>query len=124
VLCLLYSVLWRSPLDAILLLLPWMMITPVALMIPFLFRQMLPLSRKYQKGQQSARNITLMLVSFFGLSIFGIAQSAAISGYIPYWSFLLTIGVLSPTAVFVLGRISGDARPLVPTDTMELKMEN
>jgi hypothetical protein len=124
VLCLLYSVLWRSPLDAILLLLPWMMITPVALMIPFLFRQMLPLSRKYQKGQQSARNITLMLLSFFGLSIFGIAQSAAISGYIPYWSFLLTIGVLSPTAVFVLGRISGDARPLVPTDTMELKMEN
>ncbi len=118
VLCLLYSVLWRNPWHALLLLLPWMMITPVALMIPFLFRQMLPLSRKYQKGQQSARNITLMFLSFFGLSIFGVAQSVAISGYIPYWSFLVAIAALSPAALFLLGRISGDARPLVPTDSV------
>ena len=121
VLCLLYSVLWRNPWHALLLLLPWMMITPVALMIPFLFRQMLPLSRKYQKGQQSARNITLMLLSFFGLSIFGIAQSVAISDYVPYWSFLAAIAVLSPAALFVLVRISGDARPL---GSGELKIEN
>ena len=115
VLSLLYSVLWWNPWHAVLLLLPWMMITPVALMIPFLFRQMLPLSRKYQKGQQSARNITLMLMSFFGLSVFGIAQSAAISDYFPYWSFVAAIAALSPAVLFVLGRISGDVRPLVPS---------
>ena len=37
-----------------------------------IFRQMLPLSRKYQKGQQSARNLTLMFASFIALSIFGV----------------------------------------------------
>jgi hypothetical protein len=122
VLCLLYSVLWRNPWHALLLLLPWMMITPVALMTPFLFRQMLPLSRKYQKGQQSARNITLMLLSFFSLSIFGVAQSVAISDYIPYWSFLVAVAVLSPIVLFVLGRISGAARPLVPTDSLRMEI--
>jgi hypothetical protein len=121
VLCLLFTVLWWNPWHAVLLLLPWMMITPVAMMIPFLFRQMLPLSRKYQKGQQSARNITLMLMSFFGLSAFGTVQSLAISDYLPYWSFVAAVAALVPAVLFVLGRISGDARPLVPA---ELRIKN
>jgi hypothetical protein len=62
-----------------------------------------------------------MLLSFFGLSIFGIAQSVAISDYVPYWSFLAAIAVLSPAALFVLVRISGDARPL---GSGELRIEN
>jgi hypothetical protein len=112
----LYSITWSNPLDALLLLLPWVMITPVTLVVPFLFRQMVPLSRKYQKGQQSARNLTLLFVSFIALTIFGVVQSIGIAGYLPYWIFLTAIAVVSPLAFFLLTRVSGDSRPLLPTD--------
>ena len=112
----LYSILWRNPLHALLVLLPWVIITPVAMTVPFLFRRVLPLSRKYQKGQQSARNITLMVSSFICLSFLGVIQKITMRDYVAYVLFLGGVVVGSLILQFLLGKLSGDSRPLTPAD--------
>jgi hypothetical protein len=76
----------------------------------------LPLSRKYQKGQQSARNISIFISSFLGLSVITGLQVVSLKGYLPYWGFILIMAVASPAIHFILGRINKEAEPLKPED--------
>ena len=119
----LYSVLWRSPAHAALLLAPWVIITPAVLMLGFLFRETLPLARKYQKGQQASRNLLLFLFCFVVLSLFGGLQALAIRGRVPvaeipfplpYWSFIAISLLLSAGFYFGLRALSGEGRTVQP----------
>jgi hypothetical protein len=119
----LYSILWRNPLHAALVLLPWMLITPAVLMIPFLRREALPLSRKYQKGQQTARNFAVFLFCFIGLSVVAMIQVVAIIGRLPvvrtsfpYWVFLALTAMASSILYVLLRLLSGESTPVEPSD--------
>jgi len=123
VLFVLYSVLWRNPLHAALLLAPWAIITPAMLMLGFLFRETLPLARKYQKGQQTARNLLLFLACFVVLSLFGGLQAVAIQGRLPvikttfpYWLFIVLSVLYSAFCYFILRALSREARAIQPSD--------
>jgi hypothetical protein len=123
VLITLYSILWRSPLHAILVLAPWIIMTPVVLMLPFLLREALPLSRKYQKGQQTARNLSILIFSSVALSFVAGVQVIAISGRIPildlsfpYWLFILLMTIVSAASYLVLRAVSGEKKPIHPSD--------
>ena len=123
VLIALYSIIWRNPLHAFLLLIPWMIMTPAVLMLPFLLRETLPLSRKYQKGQQTARNLSIFIFSMIGLSFIAGIQIIAIVGRVPllnislpYWLFVLLITVLSALSFLALRALSGELRPIYPSD--------
>jgi ABC-2 type transport system permease protein len=119
----LYSILWRNPLHAALVLAPWMLITPAVLMVPFLRREALPLSRKYQKGQQTARNFAVFLFCFIGLSVVAMIQVVAITGRLPvvrtsfpYWLFLALTVMTSGVLYVLLRLLSGEANPVEPSD--------
>ena len=119
----LYAILWRNPLHAALLLIPWGVITPAALMLAFVFRETLPLARKYQKGQQTSRNLLLFLVCFFVLSLFGGLQALAITGRVPvidmafpYWFFIVVSVCVSAFFYVTLRALSGEARAIQPSD--------
>jgi ABC-2 type transport system permease protein len=123
VLFVLYAVLWRNPLHAALLLAPWVIITPAVLMLGFLFRESLPLSRKYQKGQQTTRNLLLFLVCVALLSLFGGLQAIAIRGRVPVmkitFPYELFIGVsvlISAAFYFALRALSRETRVIQPSD--------
>ena len=123
VLITLYSIIWRNPLHAFLLLIPWMIMTPAVLMLPFLLRETLPLSRKYQKGQQTARNLSIFVFSMIGLSFIAGIQIVAIIGRVPllnvslpYWFFILLIAALSVLSYLALRRLSGELRPIYPSE--------
>lgn len=123
VLFVLYAILWRSPLHAALLLAPWIIITPAALMLGFLFRETLPLARKYQKGQQTSRNLLLFLACFLVLSMFGGLQALAIRGRLPvanitfpYWLFLVLSAFISAFFYFTLRALSRETRAIQPAD--------
>jgi ABC-2 type transport system permease protein len=113
---LLFGFIWRNPLHALLVLVPWIIIMPAVLLVPFTFRVVLPLSRKYQKGQQSARNLSVFIASFTGLSVITGLQIASLKGYLPYWSFILIVAVAAPLIHFILTRVNGEAEPLRPED--------
>ena len=123
VLFVLYGILWRNPLHAALLLAPWGIITPAALMLGFLFRETLPLARKYQKGQQTSRNLLLFLVCFLVLSLFGGLQAAAIKGRLPvvdvtfpYWLFIALSLLISAFFYVTLRALSHETRAIQPAD--------
>jgi ABC-2 type transport system permease protein len=123
VLFVLYAILWRNPLHAALLLIPWGIITPAALMLGFLFRETLPLARKYQKGQQTWRNLLLFLICFVALSLFGGLQAVAIMGRVPvvnitfpYWLFIGLSVFISAFFYVTLRALSGEARAIQPSD--------
>jgi hypothetical protein len=123
VLFLIYSILWRDPVHAVMTLAPWVAITPAVLMIPFLMREVLPLSRKYQKGQQTARNFTLFLSCFIGLSIVAAFQVMAIKEHIPfldmdfpYWLFIVCTVTASVILYKVLRALGGESKPVQPSD--------
>lgn len=123
VLFVIYSILWRAPVHAVLTLAPWIAITPAVLMIPFLLREVLPLSRKYQKGQQTARNFTLFLACFIGLSIVAGFQVIAIKGHLPfldvsfpYWLFIVCTVLVSAGLYIILRELSGESKPIQPSD--------
>jgi hypothetical protein len=123
VLTALYSIIWRNPFHAVLLLIPWVIMTPAVLMLPFLLRETLPLSRKYQKGQQTARNLSIFIFSMIGLSLIAGVQIIAIIGRIPvlnlsfpYWLFILFITLLSALTYLALRALSGELRPIYPSD--------
>ena len=119
----LYSILWRDPLHAFFALAPWTIITPAVLMIPFILREALPLSRKYQKGQQTARNFMLFLICFIGLSIVAGLQVVAMRGRLPfieisfsYWLFLVFMAMASTASYTLLRAVSGESKPIQPSD--------
>ncbi|MFL6216064.1 MAG: hypothetical protein ACJ74J_19430 [Blastocatellia bacterium] len=119
----LYAALWRNPLHAALLLIPWAIITPAVMMIGFLFRETLPLARKYQKGQQTSRNLFLFLVCFLLLSVFGVLQALAIRGRLPainltfpYWLFIILSVFISLFFFIVLRALSRAAAAVAPAD--------
>src|SRR5436853_901643 len=123
VLFMLYAILWRNPLHAALLLAPWGIITPAALMLGFLLRETLPLARKYQKGQQTSRNLLLFLVCFVVLSMFGGLQAAAIKGRLPvvdvtfpYWLFITLSLLISAFFYVTLRALSRETRAIQPAD--------
>jgi len=128
VLLVLYSALWASPLHAVLMLAPWVIMTPTVLMMPFLFRQVLPLARKYQKGQQTARNILIFVFSVVALTFVGSFQVIAIKGplalfaeralglSIPYWLFMTVIAAISVALYALLRRFGGERRPVPASD--------
>ncbi len=118
-----YSILWQDPLHAAMTLAPWIAITPAVLMIPFLMREVLPLSRKYQKGQQTARNFTLFLSCFIGLSIVAAFQVMAIKERLPfldvnfpYWLFIVCAAIASTILYKILRALSGESKPVQPSD--------
>jgi ABC-2 type transport system permease protein len=123
VLMALYSIIWQNPLHAILLLIPWIIMTPTVLMLPFLLRETLPLSRKYQKGQQTARNLSIAIFSMVALSIVAGIQIIAITGRVPlldvgfpYWLFILLIIFMSALSHLALRALSGEMKPIRPSD--------
>jgi hypothetical protein len=123
VLAALYSILWRNPFHAVFVLAPWVIMTPAVLMLPFLLREALPLSRKYQKGQQTARNLSIFILSMVALSFVAGVQVIAITGRIPlldlsfpYWLFILFITIVSAVSYRALRALSGELRPIQPSD--------
>jgi hypothetical protein len=119
----LYAALWRNPAHAALLLLPWAIITPAVMMIGFLFRETLPLARKYQKGQQTSRNLFLFLACFALLSVFGAMQAVAIRGRLPavglafpYWLFIILSVLISLFFFITLRALSREAVAVAPAD--------
>ncbi|HXG94701.1 MAG TPA: hypothetical protein VNN73_20330 [Blastocatellia bacterium] len=118
----LYSILWRNPVHALLVIGPWTLMTPAVLMVPFLFREVLPLSRKYQKGQQTARNVWIFVCSIVVLSFVGVFQVVAIKGRIPpldlsipYWLFITIIAALSATLYVAFKNLGGERKPIPPS---------
>ncbi len=114
ILFLLYSIIWRNPWHALLIIAPWLMIAPSFAMFSFLRREIVPLSRKYQKGQQSARSMAIFFVNSLCLLLVGVLQNLAIGGQIPYWLFLFMIGFISGAMYLLLRLMSGELRPLTP----------
>jgi hypothetical protein len=114
VLFMLYGILWQSPWHAFLIILPWMAVAPTMLMLPFTFREIIPLSVKYQKGRQTSRNSLIIISALASLMVLGGAQAAAIRGVIPYW-ILVGVTVALSVAFYILFRfMSRESRPLPP----------
>jgi ABC-2 type transport system permease protein len=113
-LLILYTLLWRNLLHAFLLIVPWLILTPAIMMFTFLRREFLPLSRKYQKGQQSARSMVIFILSFFCIVVMSVVQNFSIEGLIPYWMFIAGVLAISVILYFLLRKISGEVRPLLP----------
>lgn len=116
ILFLLYSILWRDPAHAALTLAPWFGITPTALMVSFLFREVIPLSVKYQKGQQTSRNFIIMTVGMTGFSLVGLVQVLAINDAALYSVFLAVLLSASVAFYYLLRILSGESRPILPKD--------
>lgn len=108
-----YSIFWRDPLDALLMLAPWLAITPAVLVVPFIGRQLFPLSRRYQKGQQTGRNTIILLASVLGMSFNLLLQGLALKGLFPYWEFLIFSIAASALLYWLLRRLSGELKPFV-----------
>lgn len=118
ILLLLYTFLWRNPVHAFLVIAPWLILTPALMMFSFIRREFLPLSRKYQKGQQSARSMFIFFLSFFCMAIVSTAQNFSIQGTIPYWLFLIGVLAVASVLYFTIRKISGEVRPLLPAATI------
>ena len=112
----LYAVLWADPLHAMLVLLPWLALAPAQLLAPFLFREALPLSRKYQKGEQSARNILIFSISFAVLIVLAVTQSMALSLGFSYSLFLGIVMVVALLCYLVLRAMTDESRPIEPDE--------
>ncbi|MEW6208673.1 MAG: hypothetical protein AB1631_09925 [Acidobacteriota bacterium] len=112
----LYAALWRDPLHAFLIIAPWIAISPATLMVSFAFREVIPLSTRYQKGQQTSRNLMIVISAFIATIFLGGAQWAAIKGHLPYWLILTSAPVASILIYFLLRAISRESQPLPPVD--------
>jgi hypothetical protein len=114
VLFILYSILWRNPFDAFLILIPWAIVAPAVLLVPFLVGRRIPLARKYQKGQQSSRNLATFMFNMIGLSGMLGLQMLAVSGTIPYWLFVILVTVPSWLFYLLASRPRTRVQPLWP----------
>lgn len=115
----LYAALWRDPLHAFLVIAPWMAIAPTTLMVSFAFREVIPLSTKYQKGQQTSRNLMIVMSAFIASIFLGGAQWAGVKGFIPYWIILTSAPVVSALLYVLLRAVSRESRPLPSVDEKE-----
>jgi len=116
ILFILYTILWSNPLHALLTIAPWLIITPAALMVSFLFREVIPLSVRYQKGQQTSRNFIILALGMIGFSFVGVFQFLAMNETLPYWMFLFAVTLASVVMYFLLKRLSGESRPILSKD--------
>jgi hypothetical protein len=114
----LYSIIWRNPWHALLIITPWVVIAPAFAMFSFIRREIVPLSRKYQKGQQSARSMAIFFINSFCLMFVGVIQNLAIRRVIAYWVFMLLIVFIALAIYGVLRLISGESRPLAPATNL------
>jgi hypothetical protein len=114
-----YAALWRDPLHAFLIVAPWIAISPATLMVSFAFREVIPLSTRYQKGQQTSRNLMIVISAFIATIFLGGAQWAAVKGHLPYWLILTSAPVASALIHFLLRAISREAELLPPADERE-----
>ncbi len=114
-----YAALWRDPLHAFLVIAPWIAIAPATLMVSFTFREVIPLSTKYQKGQQTSRNLMIVMSAFIVAIFLGGAQWLGVKGIIPYWMILAGAPVLSALLYLLLRAVSRESRPLPPVDEKE-----
>ena len=114
ILFILYGIVWRSPLHAFFVLAPWFALAPTVLLIPFRFRRLLPLAKKYQKGQQSARTTGVFIASMVAFGFFGVIQFLVMRSSIPYW--VLMAGSVGVSAFFylLLSQVSNESRPVSP----------
>lgn len=115
----LYAALWRDPWHAFLVIAPWVVVAPTTLMVSFAFREVIPLSIKYQKGQQTSRNMMIVLSAFTTSIFLGGAQWAGMQGWIPYWLIIAGATIASAFIHFLLRKVSRESRPLPPTDEKE-----
>jgi hypothetical protein len=115
----LYAALWRAPLHAFLVIAPWMAIAPTTLMVSFAFREVIPLSAKYQKGQQTSRNLMIVMSAFIAVIFLGGAQWMGVKGVIPYWMILAGAPVASMLIYILLRAVSRESAPLPPVDEKE-----
>jgi hypothetical protein len=113
ILFVLYTILWHSPLHSFMVLAPWLIITPTTLVISFLFREVIPLSVRYQKGQQTSRNFVILAFGMIGLSFVGVFQVFALNEMTSYWIFLACLTAVSVALYFILKKLSGESRPLL-----------
>lgn len=111
-----YGVIWKNLAHAALVLLPWLLLTPAMMLIPFIRRERLPLARKYQKGQQSARSMFLFMGVFLFFFLAGGVQSFSLSGGFSYYLFLAGITFFALLLHFVLHKASGESTPLGPPE--------
>jgi hypothetical protein len=115
----LYTALWRDPWHAFLVIAPWVAVAPTTLMVSFAFREVIPLSTRYQKGQQTSRNIIILISATVASLFLGGAQWAGLKGFIPYWVVLAGVPASSALVYLLLKRVSREARPLPPIDEKE-----
>jgi ABC-2 type transport system permease protein len=106
----LIAVLWRNPIHALLVVAPWVALAPAVLTLPFIAREALPLARKYQKGQQSARNFFWIMATFVGLSFFLGLQALALNDIFPYWVFILCLFAAAPLFYLIGLKLSGELK--------------
>jgi hypothetical protein len=88
-------------------------------MVSFAFREVIPLSTRYQKGQQTSRNLMIVISAFIATIFLGGAQWAAVKGHLPYWLILTSAPVASALIHFLLRAISREAELLPPADERE-----
>ena len=111
-----FAVVFNSCLSALMLVIPWVLLTPTFLMFPFFRKQVLPLSRRYRKGEQSARTQIIALLSFFFLGGLVAVQTAAFRGSFPYLLFLAVSVIVAPASYLIARKLSGESRPLTPVE--------
>jgi ABC-2 type transport system permease protein len=116
ILFVIYAVLWGDPSHAFFVLAPWIAVSPTVMLVPFLFRRVLPLSRKYQKGQQSARSMAIFIGCMGGLSVIGVAQSLAMKARFSFWFMIVAATAGSAVLFFLLKRISRESSSIRPAD--------
>jgi hypothetical protein len=119
VLTTIYGLAWRNLWHALILVGPWTFISAAISYLPFLFRPRLPLSRKYQKGQQSARVLLIVFVCMLLVMAIGGLQLASIHGrisFLPYWLFVLSAAAALIVAHSFVRRFSRERDPIPPFD--------
>jgi hypothetical protein len=114
-----YSLAWRNPLDALLILAPWAILTPAVLVVPFIGRQLLPLSRKYQKGQQTGRNTVILFTSILGMSLILLLQAVALRGLFSYQLLLILSAGSSALLYKLLRWLSRESRSFAALGPIE-----
>ena len=117
IILILFWVVFHSWITAVLLIIPWLAVTPTILMLPFFFKEVISLAKRYRKGEQSARIQVLALLSFIILGTLVGLQTAAFRSTFPYWIFVVTSVIVSPISYLAARSLSRESRPLIPSES-------